>query len=249
MTLLDIGAHHLYRETGGEGDPVLMLHGGFYTLEPLRPQFDALSERFEVHAYERPGHGRSPDIEGEYTFAAMVDGAVAYLDAAGIGAAHLVGFSDGAIVALLLALRHPDRVLSLVAISANLSPDGFRTNDLEADLQAAGVAPAGRPDREREAYDHYSPDGPEHAEIVLDKLRRLWGSEPDIDPADLAGVTAPSLIIAGDRDAIRTDHTVLIAESIPGAQLCIVPGTTHGLIDQKPDFITFVVRQFLESSG
>lgn len=231
----------LYGESAGVGEPVLFLHGGFCSLESMRPQFDAVAADFAAFAFERPGHGRSPDVPGPMSYERGVAESLAYLDAQGLGSAHVVGYSDGAIIGLLLAMEHPERVRSLVAISANLDPSGF----VETVSDSAGAAPEGRPDRERELYDALSPDGPAHAEVVLDKLRRLWLSEPHIDPRELARITAPTLVVAADRDAIRTEHTILIASSIPGGRLCIVPGATHGLVGEKPAFVSFLLRDFV----
>ncbi|WP_449281052.1 alpha/beta fold hydrolase [Leucobacter sp.] len=248
MSYLRIGAAELYSEITGSGDPVLLLHGGFCSLESLRAQSEALAPRYRVLAYERPGHGRSPDVEGEYDYARDVADAVAYLDAQGVGSAHVIGYSDGAIIGLLLARDHPERVRSLVAISANLDPSAFTHSEAAAEvpvLQELASGSEESPDAERAHYERLSPDGPAHAEVVLGKLFRLWTSQPRIDPASLGRVIAPVLVMSGDRDTIRPDHSLLIAASIPGAQLCIVPGATHGLVAERPEFISGVIREFL----
>jgi len=142
-----------------------------------------------------------------------------------------------------MGIRHPDRVRSLVAISGNLDPSGFRDTSGDPQDEQPG------PDRTREWYNKLSPDGPEHADSVVARLMELWTTEPQITPADLAAIAAPTLIMAGDRDVIAPDHTRLIVDGIPGAQLCIVPGTGHGLIDEKPDFVTYAIRDFLARLG
>lgn len=255
MPHLRIADIDVYEEVAGAGDPVVLLHGGFCSLESLRAQSDALVADHRVFAFERPGHGRSADVEGEYSYERGLAETVAYLDAKGIERADIIGYSDGAILGLLLALRHPERVRSLVAISANLDPSAFTHSPEAADavvLEPLGlpahVADAGEPepDAERMHYDRLSPDGPEHADVVLAKLFRLWTSEPRIDPADLGRITARTLVMSGDRDTIRPDHSLLIASSIPGAQLAIVPGATHGLVAERPELIATIVRAFLD---
>ncbi|BAL89697.1 hypothetical protein AMIS_44770 [Actinoplanes missouriensis 431] len=244
-----IGDADVYSEVAGDGDPVLLLHGGFCSLESLRAQSDALTPDYRVYAFERPGHGRTADIEGDYGYGRMVADTVAYLDAAGCESAHVVGYSDGAIIGLLMALDHPARVRSVTAISGNLDPGAFRDSAgvvLDALPPSSGES---RPDVERMHYERLSPDGPEHADVVLTKLFRLWRSEPHIDPADLARITAPVLVMSGDRDTIRPDHSLLIAASIPGAQLCVVPGTTHNLIAERPELISLLIRDFLREAG
>ncbi|MER7281017.1 alpha/beta hydrolase [Dactylosporangium sp. NPDC000244] len=240
-----IGGVDLYAEAAGAGEPVLLLHGGFCSLEFFRAQADALAAGHRVHAFERPGHGRSADIDGEYSYARGVADTLAYLDAAGLDRAHVIGFSDGAIIGLLLALDHPERVRSLVAISANLDPSAFA--EPAADEPDGDEPDGDRPDVERMHYERLSPDGPEHADVVLAKLLRLWTSEPNLDPADLARIAAPVLVMAADRDTIRPEHTLLIARSIPGAQLAIVPGTTHLLVTERPELVTTLILQFVRS--
>ncbi|MFF2051090.1 alpha/beta fold hydrolase [Leifsonia sp. NPDC058194] len=255
MPHLRIADVDVYEEVSGAGDPVLLLHGGFCSLESLRAQGDALAVDHRVHAFERPGHGRSADVEGDYSYERGLVETIAYLDAKGLDRVDVIGYSDGAILGLLLALAHPERVRSLVAISANLDPSAFTHSAEAAEAVVldplgtpAHVADAGEPepDVERMHYDRLSPDGPEHAEVVLAKLFRLWTSEPRIDPADLAGITARTLVMSGDRDTIRPDHSLLIAASIPGAQLAILPGATHGLVAERPELIATIVRGFLD---
>lgn len=252
MTYLRIGDVDLYSEVAGDGEPVLLLHGGFCSLESLRAPSDALVTDHRVYAFERPGHGRSADIDEEYGYARGLADTLAYLDAVGLESAHVVGYSDGGILGLLLALHHPARVRSLTAISANLDPAVF-TESAGADGVPVLGPPRGtaepRPDVERMHYERLSPDGPEHAEVVLAKLFRLWTSEPHIDPADLARIDVPVLIMSGDRDSIRPGHSLLIAASIPGAQLCVVPGTSHHLVAERPDLVSALVREFVLQSA
>jgi pimeloyl-ACP methyl ester carboxylesterase len=247
MTYLRIGDADLYSEVAGAGDPVLLLHGGFCSLESLRAQADALAPDHRVYAFERPGHGRSADLDGEYGYARGVADTLAYLDAVGLESAHLVGYSDGAIIGLLLTLDHPARVRSLTAISGNLDPSAF-TDSGGPVLTAPVTAPEPQPDVERMHYERLSPDGPGHADVVLAKLMRLWTSEPHIEPDDLARITAPVLVMSGDRDTIPPAHSLRIAASIPGAQLCVVPGATHHLIAERPALISTLVRDFLDQA-
>ena len=259
MTFLCIGDTALYGEESGSGEPVLFLHGGFHSMEYLRPLADVLAANHRVLAYERPGHGRSPDVAGEYDYAQSALETLAYLDAKGISSAHVIGYSDGAVIGLLLASQYPQRVRSLVAISGNLNPQAFTDRAGDAGALVLGPLPTGHgaaeppegasDDAERQHYQRLSPDGPRHADAVLEKLLRLWTSQPKIEPAELSNIDAPTLVMSADRDTIRLDHTIAIASAIPGAQLCIVPGATHDLVAERPSLVGLIVAEFLDSSA
>jgi pimeloyl-ACP methyl ester carboxylesterase len=247
MPYVELDGIATYYEVHGAGDPVLLLHGGFCSIETLQPQIDELALGYQVHAPERPGQGRTADRDGPISFDAMVRDTLAYLSALGVPAAHVIGFSDGAITGLLLARDHPERVRSLVAISANLDPTGFVEDDdapppaPDDGLEHEGLSPF------HEAYHRLSPDGPEHVEVVLAKLMTMWQSEPQIAPASLAAITAPTLVLAGQHDSIRTDHTLEIARSVPGAQLAIVPGAGHMVMEERPAVVNLLLGEFLAS--
>ncbi len=229
-----------YFETWGSGEPLVLLHGGFCSIETMRDIGDLLADGFEIHAPERTGHGRTPDRDGPYSYDAMVDETLAYLDAAGLDSAHVVGFSDGANAGYLLAQRHPERVRSLTAISGNVTTDAFVPDE----QHAAGV-PAQHNERVEREYAELSPDGADHAEVVIGKLLDLWSREPDIPFTDVAAITAPTLVLAGEHDMIRLDHSEAIAAAAPGARLEVVPGTSHMLIVEKPAEIAGLIRDFL----
>jgi pimeloyl-ACP methyl ester carboxylesterase len=241
---VDLLGHPTYHEIHGDGEPLLLLHGGYCSIENLRGLGDGLAASYQVHAPERVGHGRTADRDGPFSYAGGVDETIAYLDAVGLDSVHVVGFSDGAILGLLMALDHPSRVRSVVSISANLDPDGFVADELFA--RAMSEEDSAQIERD---YKELSPDGPEHADVVVAKLTEMWKTEPHIAPETLATVRAPTLVVAGDHDVIRPDHTLLISESIPGAQLAIVPGAGHLVAQDRPALLEMMVRAFLDQVG
>ncbi len=251
MPYITLSGIPTYHEVTGTGPPLLLLHGGFCSIETLRPQIDALSASFTVYAPERPGQGRTADREGPITFAQIVADTLAYLDAMELASANILGFSDGAIAGLLLAKDHESRVQSLVAVGANLDPGGLIDDQAidmgkPADQRSPAIDGMSSIDAQiRADYDRLSPDGPAHAEVVLEKLARLWREEPKIVPASLATITAPTMIMAGDHDSIRIEHTVGIAAAVPASQLCIVPGASHMVMMERPGLVNQIVREFL----
>jgi pimeloyl-ACP methyl ester carboxylesterase len=240
MPYLDTPVGSLYHEDAGAGEPVLLLHGGACSLENMREIAELLARTHRVLAFERSGHGRTADTDGEYTFAGMLAETVAYLDAVGVGPVHVVGFSDGGIVALLLARDHPDRVRSLVPISANMSVEGaFVPDDYPHETLTEEALAVVRRDAER-----LSPDGPDHPREVIAKLGRLWDREPDIAPESLAAVTAPALVLRGEHDVISRAHSEAVAAALR-APLFEVTGTTHMLVSEKPREVAATVLAFL----
>lgn len=205
-----------------------------------------LAERFEVLAPERRAHGHTPDVEGPLTYSDMAADTIDFLETVVGRPAHLVGWSDGGIVGLIVATSRPDLVHKLVAISANSAP---AAESGVPEAQEMGEVAPDSPELAmfRTLYEASSPDGPEHWPVVLRKYFEMVGSEqPNIPSAELARIDAPTLIISGDDDMVRLEHTIELYRAIPAAQLAVVPGTSHALIFEKPDLVNGLVLDFLE---
>jgi pimeloyl-ACP methyl ester carboxylesterase len=118
---VDAGGLRTYYEAEGAGEALVLLHGGFCTIETFGGLTPKLAEQYRVYPPERRAHGRTPDVEGPITYEIMAQDTIAFLDAVDLSSAHLVGWSDGAVVGLLVALRRPDLVRRLVMISQNIN--------------------------------------------------------------------------------------------------------------------------------
>jgi pimeloyl-ACP methyl ester carboxylesterase len=239
---IQAGGVNTYYEVEGQGDPLVLLHGGFCTIETWGAQTPALAERYRVYLPERRGHGRTADVPGPTGYQIMARDTIAFMDDLGIKAAHLVGWSDGANVGLEIALLRPDLVRKLVFMSAVADLDGY-TETMQA--QSANLAPDALPPTLREAYDAVSPDGPEHFPVIFDKLAAVWQTEPRHPLSDLADVSAPTLVILGDDDVVSIEHAAALQRAIPDAQLAVVPGTDHVLIFEKPGIVNRLILDFL----
>lgn len=215
--------HHTHR--AGTSEPVLLLHGGLADGRTFDPLVAALPTGLDCWTVDRRGHGRTADSPEPFSYDDMVAEAVAFVRDRIGRPVHLVGHSDGASLALLLAVRYPELVRSVSAFSANTDPSGYEQGSVTVDEMVAGVGPA---------YAEVSPDGIGHFPTVVEKVFRLWATEPAIGPADLAAIRCPVLVAAGQHDVVRREHTEAIARGIPGAELVVVPGTSHMQVEEQP---------------
>jgi pimeloyl-ACP methyl ester carboxylesterase len=221
----------LHTETYGNGDPILVMHGAFAFLETVGNQIRALSGGWRVIAMDSRGHGRSTDGPGPITYDEMAEDASAVLRELGVSRAHVVGWSDGANNALLLAIHHPEQVRSVVAISPNADPSAIDPNAL-SDL---GPLALDNPTvlQIRSLYERLNPE-PRHFPVFFDKMVAMLHTEPHIGAEDLARVRAPTLILGASHDAMPEEHLRWIAAAIPGAEIIINPDTHHDAPLTKP---------------
>jgi pimeloyl-ACP methyl ester carboxylesterase len=239
---IEAGGIRTYYETAGAGEPLVLLHGGMCTVETFDGQTPALAGAYRVYVPERRGHGRTPDVDGPITYDVMTVDTIAFMEAIGIRSAHLVGFSDGALVALLVALQRPDLVRRLVLIGQAVNFEHMRP-EMEAMME--GLSVEDLPPMLRALYAAASPDGPEHFDVVFAKLASLWRTDPGIGFAQLEQVTAPTLVLLGDRDLISLEHAAAMQRALPEVQVGVVPGATHGLPMEKPELTNRLVLDFL----
>lgn len=242
-TYIDIGGVRTWYEEAGSGDPLVLLHGGLVTNETWGAQLPAFAERYHVYAPERRAHGHTPDVEGPLSYDDMASDTIGFLEAVVGGPARLVGWSDGGNVGLLVAISRPDLVTKLVIVGSNY-------NTKASVPEAAEMMEHMDPDAPdmamfRSLYEAATPDGADHWPVVVRKLLEMWTSEPDIDPADLARITAPTLVMAGDDDMVRLDHTDELYRAIPNSELAVVPGTSHAALIEKPDLVNRIILDFL----
>lgn len=232
-----------YYAVHGNGEPLILMHGGFCTIETFAQQTPEFAKSYRVHLPERRGHGRTADA-GEMGYDAMAQDTAGFMEALGIESAYVVGYSDGGNTALVMALRYPELLRKLVVIGANFHYTGMAPVALEAMEKAT---PENFYPWLVKAYKENSPDGPEHFPIVFEKIMRMWREEPALTAGDLARIQAPTLVLSGDRDWVAMEHTVQMYESIPNAQLCVVPGATHGAPFEKAALVNQIVLEFLAS--
>jgi pimeloyl-ACP methyl ester carboxylesterase len=246
VTYLEVGGRPTWHEVHGAGRPVALLHGAFAGASSWAAQAPVLAEAgYRVHVPERRGHAHTPDVPGPLTYGVMADDTVAYLDELVGGPGHLVGWSDGAVVALLVAQRRPDLVDRLILIGQYYNSAGKVPGGLTDQLLAGGDQVMGFL---RGEYDRVSPDGPEHFPVVFAKTLRLLATEPELDLDSLTAVQAPTLVLQGDRDEVTLEHSVAVAAALPNGRLAVLPGT-HALPVENPEVVNALLLWFLAGAA
>ena len=235
---INLRNHQVYNyEWDHEGEAVVLLHGGLsktsswdYLMVP------PLEDEFHVFAYDRTGHGFTGDQPGSLHFEFQCQEAIAYLEDVVKEPAHLIGYSDGGIIALMVAIKRPELVKSIVAIGANYHYSAPLKDFLEARVS----------EEDQAEYNLISPDAPHTLLEKTIRMNEIWKTEPDISLSAIASIQCPVLVMAGDDDVIAHDHTISLYEALPLGQLAIIPGTSHGLVKEKPALLIAVIMQFLE---
>ena len=244
----DVNGLHLYYELHGEGSPLVLLHGGMLTIDlNFAGLIPTLAQRHLVIGVEMQGHGRTADIDREITPAALAGDVVALLDHLGIDRAHVLGHSLGGAVTLELAVSHPTRVRSVVPLSASVRPDGMHEDLTDPAKQAASTRMPTQQDFVdfRDAYLRLSPH-PEHFDDFLASLSRSAADLQGWSDEQLAGITAPTLIVQGDHDFVTIEHAALMQHLIPGAHLAVLPDTTHMTVTRRADLLLPMLAAFLD---
>jgi pimeloyl-ACP methyl ester carboxylesterase len=229
----------LYYATFGAGEPVILLHGGAGNSEHWANQIPALAGRFKVIVLDSRGHGRSTRDARPFSYSLMADDIVALMDALGLKRPSLVGWSDGGIVGLDLAIRHPERVGRLVLFGANFNLSGIRKGGGPHATFAAYF------DRCADDYRRLSPT-PASWDAFVGALRAMWSTQPDLKREQLARIAAPTLVLAGEREEIiRVEHTRELSTLIPGARLLTIRDASHFAPWQQPAAFNAALLAFL----
>lgn len=228
----DIRGFKMYCETYGSGPPVLMIHGNGGSIEAFAKNIPYFATKYRVIVADSRAQGKSRDDGPALTFEMMADDYAALLDQLHIESAYVIGWSDGGIISLLLAMRHPEKVIRLASTGANIRPDasayapGFW--DWASKKYVSDKDKVWTTDKEKNDW----------------KLFVLDWQEPNIPSAALGAIRCPSLIICGDHDLISLEHTVDIYRHIPHAALWVVPHSGHPTLQEHRDEFNRTVDNF-----
>jgi pimeloyl-ACP methyl ester carboxylesterase len=223
----------------GQGKPVLLLHGGLGNSNYWGNQVPVLARQYQVIVMDSRGHGRSTRDDKPYGYDLMASDVIALLDYLKIDKVALVGWSDGAILGLDIAIHHPERLSKLFAFAANSDPSGV------ADISKSDVFNAYIARAEKE-YEKLSATPTEY-NAFLDQIGKMWASQPNWTADDLKKITTPTWIVDADHDeAIKRENTEFIAANIPNAGLLLQPEVSHFSFLQDPGQFNEEVLHFLD---
>lgn len=224
-----------YYEIYGTGEPLLLVHGDGGSIAGVGAQIAHFRRRYKVIAMDSRDQGRSGDSPDKLTYEKMTDDLAALLDHLKVGPVNVVGHSGGAIEALLLGIRHSAKVKKIVAMAANLNPseDAQRPEFIAWYKSAIAAIPAA---------DRDTPQGRRSLKVMSMGL-----DEPHIEVGALETITAPTLVLAGDHDIVREEHTIEIYQHIPNSQLAIFPNATHMVPFDDPALFNVTVERFLRT--
>ena len=231
----------MYYAVFGTGDPILLIHGGLGHADIWASQVATMSKTHKVIVADSRGHGRSTRTEQPYGYDLMASDYLALLDYLKIDKTALVGWSDGGIIGIDIALHHPERLTRLFAQAANVTTDGVDPGVMTNKTFAAYIDRSGRD------YKKMSKT-PDQYDAFVAQISHMWESEPAWTKEQLGKITTPTAIVAGDHDeAIKREHTEYMASVIPGAKLIILPNASHFAMLQAPDEYSQAALDFIDA--
>src|ERR1700712_4325746 len=215
----------LYYETYGSGEPLIMLHGNGGNISAFEKQIPFFSKYYKVIAVDSRLQGRSGDSEDTLSYNMMADDFCALLDYLKLDSVYVLGWSDGGINAIIMAMKCSGKIKAIAVTGANTVPDSSAISGVDIQGMKDFVADKNTSKKDR-------------------TLNRMMINEPNILYSDLSKINCRVLVMAGDHDVIKPEHTIKIFQSIPDAQLCIYPNSNHGVCQQHPDLFNKTVLDF-----
>lgn len=229
----------MYYAVYGQGEPLILLHGGLGHSDVWGNQIPVLARHFKVIAADSRGHGRSTRSAQPYSYALMASDVVALMDHLKVDKASILGWSDGGIIGIDIAINHPERLQKVFAFGANTNVAGLRADVADSVVFNTYIEIAGQD------YAKLSKTPTEY-EAFVKQIGEMWATQPDYKPEQLGKIPVPIAIADGEHDeAIRQEHNVEMADAIPGAKLVILKGVSHFAFLQKPDEFNQAVLDFL----
>nr|WP_051321196.1 alpha/beta hydrolase [Rhizobium mesoamericanum] len=226
----------MYYAEYGEGDPILFIHGGLGSADVWGYQIAYFAKDHRVIVADSRGHGRSTRSEQPFGYDLMTSDYVALLDYLKLDKVTLVGWSDGGIIGIDMAMKNPEKLTRVIAQAANVTTDGLKADVMTNKTFSDYINAAG------ETYKKLSRTPSEYDAFVT-QISAMWASQPAWTADDLARIKVPVTLVIGDHDeAIKLDHTEMMAKQIPGSKLVILRDTSHFAMLQDPEGYNAMIR-------
>lgn len=242
----EINGARIYYEVHGSGRPLLLMHGGTVFIESLYNQVPALAGEFMVIAPDSREHGRSTGSSADLGYGLMAKDMCALLDGMGVKEVFVVGWSDGGIIGMEMAMVRPALVKKLVTIGSNYRADGMTKSSI-AKIRSMGPDDGDFADV-KDYYRRIAPE-PDRWPVFFNRVRTMWLTQPNYSAADLGRIAAPTLVILGERDDIRRDHAEEMARLIPNGKLEIIRDASHLVPLEKPEELNRMIIDFLKAEA
>ncbi|KRB59224.1 alpha/beta hydrolase [Rhizobium sp. Root708] len=226
----------MYYAEYGEGEPILFIHGGLGSADVWGYQVTEFARDHRVIVADSRGHGRSTRSQQPFGYDLMTSDYVALLDYLKLDKVTLVGWSDGGIIGIDMAMKNPEKLARVIAQAANVTTDGVKADVMNNKTFSDYINAAG------ETYKKLSPTPSEYDAFVT-QISGMWASQPAWTADDLGKIKVPVTVAIGDHDeAVKLDHTEMMAKQIPGAKLVILKDASHFAMLQDPDGYNAMIR-------
>jgi pimeloyl-ACP methyl ester carboxylesterase len=247
---LAIENSRIYYEEYGSGMPLLLLHGGLGSISNFEKVIPELAKKFHVIVADSPAHGRSDQIEN-LTYHNMADHFSKMIDMLKLDSVYVMGWSDGAVISLLLAADRPDKVRRIIATGANIRMDGVNQAALDWTNSISVEAVEAVKDQDPfvgewlRTYKKLSGSEDSWKKYLVD-IKKLWLTEIYITEEQLKSISVPVMLVVGDKDVIKLDHALANHRLIKNSQFCVLPNTTHDVYHEKPQLINAIAMDFFK---
>lgn len=232
----EINGAKIYYEEYGKGEPLLLIHGNGGSIESMGNQIDYFKSKYRVIVADSRGQGKSELKTDSLTYDRITKDMEGLVNQLKLDSISIIGWSDGGIVGLQMGISGKSKIKKIVAMGANLRPDSLAINSWATkDVQNLKKMIVSKI-KEKDTSENWS---------IMKQLCGLLADQPNIAAKDLSKIKAKVLVVAGDRDVIRNEHSVEIFENIPKAQLCIMPGETHFAPASNPEVFNALANKFL----
>ena len=244
---LTIRGTKLYYEEYGKGMPVILLHGGFGSISDFKKIIGGLSENYRVIVPDAPGQGRSDHAHSAISYSLMEAYYSAMIDQLKLDSAYLIGWSDGGVAALLLAIKRGDKIKKVIAAGANYRADGVKKEVIEFnESKLCNIEWAEINNKAWiEKYKNLSPQNDWKRYVT--ETKNMWSETEYFPKSDLGKINIPVFIIYGEKDVITPEHGIEIHNSIPNSQLKILPNASHNVFSEQPELMISIATDFFNS--